>query len=559
MQRIRTPLVALVCAALLAAGCGKKADKSVAEVGGKSISAGALLIEYSAITAPNRPPFDTLEQKKAFLDLLISKEVLLRDATERGLDKSPAVVSGLLGFEEQQLLKAVFTEKAQKSVTIEPAAIEEYYKKTASEVHLRDIWVGEDKALADAVIKEVRAGGDFAALAKKYSKNDFAAQGGDMGWSPRGDVRIALFNEQIDNLKPGDVSDPIHTPAGYHIVQLVEEKPADMAEFEARKLSVRGELRKKKENQAWQAYVTQLREGSHLATPAENIALVSGRSAQTPMGEVMQFSDQEKALPLVTYDGGTWTIGDFLFYLQSAGPSFRPNFADSAFDASAWMQSRALSRVLLKSAHDLGLDKAQDFVSRLGRKREELMLEELHKEIVKDVVVTEAEMRTYYEAHSESLRAPAGATIRLIMTSNQARIDSAYAEVVAGKSFTDVVERYSEDVNTASTGGLVDTITAGSTGRPDMDEAIFALAPGQTTKPFTLNPTAQFIFKMERRWDGRTLTFEETKASIEGALRVEKQDKVFEGWVVERKKALNVKVNDDALNAIIAEETGSGA
>jgi peptidyl-prolyl cis-trans isomerase D len=80
-------------------------------------------------------------------------------------------------------------------------------------------------ATAQTVLKEARAGGDFAALAKKYSQDPGSArQGGDLGWALRG-AYVQAFADKLFSMKPGEISDPVKTQFGYHIIRLAEVQP----------------------------------------------------------------------------------------------------------------------------------------------------------------------------------------------------------------------------------------------------------------------------------------------------------------------------------------------
>jgi len=73
---------------------------------------------------------------------------------------------------------------------------------------------------AKAVLDSVRAGGDFADFAKRYSSDATASSGGDLGWSKRGDF-VPEFEEALFSLKEGQISDVVKTQYGYHIIQLI--------------------------------------------------------------------------------------------------------------------------------------------------------------------------------------------------------------------------------------------------------------------------------------------------------------------------------------------------
>ena len=80
-------------------------------------------------------------------------------------------------------------------------------------------------AKAQQVLKEARAGGDFATLAKKNSQDPGSArQGGDLGWALRG-AYVQAFADKLFSMKPGEISDPVKTQFGYHIIRLAEVQP----------------------------------------------------------------------------------------------------------------------------------------------------------------------------------------------------------------------------------------------------------------------------------------------------------------------------------------------
>ncbi len=125
------------------------------------------------------------------------------------------------------------------AITVNDEDLEAWYKQNqaryveAEKRHAQHILItvdGKKDAAADAaalakaqeVLKEARAGGDFAALAKKYSQDPGSAhQGGDLGWALRG-AYVQPFADKLFAMKPGEVSDPVKTQFGYHIIRLVE-------------------------------------------------------------------------------------------------------------------------------------------------------------------------------------------------------------------------------------------------------------------------------------------------------------------------------------------------
>jgi peptidyl-prolyl cis-trans isomerase C len=90
---------------------------------------------------------------------------------------------------------------------------------------MTDAQKAEAKAQAEGILKRVRAGEDFATLAKQYSKDSSAQSGGDLNYFERGKM-VPAFEQAAFSLKPGDVSDVVETPFGYHIIKVTDHKDA---------------------------------------------------------------------------------------------------------------------------------------------------------------------------------------------------------------------------------------------------------------------------------------------------------------------------------------------
>ena len=99
------------------------------------------------------------------------------------------------------------------------------------EVHARHILVATE-ADADAIIAELKKGGDFAAIAKARSTDPGAAQGGDLGWFKQGDM-LPEFSAVAFALQPGQITDnPVHTRYGWHVIKVEERRAAPPPSFE---------------------------------------------------------------------------------------------------------------------------------------------------------------------------------------------------------------------------------------------------------------------------------------------------------------------------------------
>lgn len=98
---------------------------------------------------------------------------------------------------------------------------------------------------------------DFAALARQHSQDGSAAQGGDLGWANPG-MFVPEFERVMEQLSPGQISQPLISRFGVHLIQLIERRSATLSEREQRDL-VRGMLRERKTAEAYENWVRDVR------------------------------------------------------------------------------------------------------------------------------------------------------------------------------------------------------------------------------------------------------------------------------------------------------------
>ncbi len=101
-------------------------------------------------------------------------------------------------------------------------------------------------------------GVDFAQLARLQSEDASASRGGDLGWLSPGDT-VPEFEKAMNALKPGEISAPVRSPFGWHLIQVIERRNEDMSKQQQR-LQARTSLRAQKGDEAFQEWLRQLRD-----------------------------------------------------------------------------------------------------------------------------------------------------------------------------------------------------------------------------------------------------------------------------------------------------------
>jgi peptidyl-prolyl cis-trans isomerase SurA len=101
---------------------------------------------------------------------------------------------------------------------------------------------------------------DFGELAKKYSEDGSAPNGGDLGWMGPGDL-VAEFEQSMNRLQIGEVSNPVKTEFGWHLIQVLERREAELT-VEKQRQFARAAIRERKFEQAYQDWMRELRDGA---------------------------------------------------------------------------------------------------------------------------------------------------------------------------------------------------------------------------------------------------------------------------------------------------------
>lgn len=199
-------------------------------------------------------------QKRQFAERLVQLKILSKEAEKRSIDQQPSVKQQL-AFDRQNVLAGALFQDMVKTAKVDDQAARKYYTEhkgdfeqvkgrhilirfKGSQVPLRagEKELTEEEALAKAqdIRKKLAAGGDFAAIAKSDSDDaGSGANGGDLGTFKHGSM-VPAFEQAAFALPVNQVSEPVKTQFGYHLIQ-VQEKQAKS--FEEAKLEIEEKLR----------------------------------------------------------------------------------------------------------------------------------------------------------------------------------------------------------------------------------------------------------------------------------------------------------------------------
>ncbi|MFG1421208.1 peptidylprolyl isomerase [Roseixanthobacter liquoris] len=229
----QTPAPAPAPAAAAAPAAATPAgDAIVATVNGTPIRASEVAIAEEDI-GPGLPQVQGEARREYVLSFLTDMTLLAKAAEAQKLDQTADFKMRMDYSRTKALMEALMSAEAKKAVTEEAkkATYEEFVKATKpeTEVRARHILV-DTEAKAKEIAAKAKAGEDFAKLAKENSK-DSAEDGGDLGYFTK-EQMVPEFAEAAFKLEKGQISDPVKSQFGWHVIKLEDKRTKPVPTYE---------------------------------------------------------------------------------------------------------------------------------------------------------------------------------------------------------------------------------------------------------------------------------------------------------------------------------------
>jgi peptidyl-prolyl cis-trans isomerase C len=260
MIRVLTALALPVVLAVPA--CAQSNDPVVARVDGTEIKTSDLAIAEEEI-GQNMPPMPP-DGKRDYLVRYVSDMILVAKAAEGKKIAEDAEFKRRLAYMRNKLLMESLLHAEAKAAVTDAAMRTVYDDATKQmtgekEVHARHILV-ETEDEAKAIAAELKKGTDFAELARQKSKDPgAAAEGGDLGYFTK-DQMVPEFAEMAFKLDKGQLSDPVKTQFGWHVIKVEDKRDRPVPPFE----QVKDQIQTFVIRRAQSEMITKLREGAKI-------------------------------------------------------------------------------------------------------------------------------------------------------------------------------------------------------------------------------------------------------------------------------------------------------
>lgn len=205
----------------------------------------------SLFKGTDAPEFSSFDEKvrQNVLRGMVSEKLIYEQAQKAGYDKNEEVQQRIEELAKQVVMQSFMEDKAEKLVS-EKDLKALYAKKAAEakgkkEIKARHILVAKEEE-AKEIAAKLKKGESFEKLAKEESSDKGSgAQGGDLGWFGK-ERMVPEFADAAFKLKKGEISDPVKSAFGWHVIKVEDSRPVKFASYEEMKDGLKAEVSNKK-------------------------------------------------------------------------------------------------------------------------------------------------------------------------------------------------------------------------------------------------------------------------------------------------------------------------
>ncbi len=206
---------------------------------------------FDALAPEIKPNYEGAEGQRKLLDEVIFQELYYLDAVDKGYDKEPEFVARINEV-KRGMLRDENIRRTVSAAVVTDDEIRKFYNEHGDmlaqpEVRASHILV-ETLEAAQGALKRIKDGEAFADVAKDVSLCPSRDVGGDLGFFRRG-MMVPEFEEAVFAMNNGDVSEPVQTQFGYHIIFKSGEKGTKKPPFDEAKASIEQILQLQKQNE----------------------------------------------------------------------------------------------------------------------------------------------------------------------------------------------------------------------------------------------------------------------------------------------------------------------
>jgi len=468
MYRISITILLMIMAIYLNS-CGLSED-TVAKVGSLEINKDEYTAELKK-RYPGKTSFTEIDSssKYSVLDRLVNVKRKLNNAYDLDFDENESVLKEVKTQSDKIIMNKYF-EVTVVNLLVTEEDMRSYFDNQKEEIKASHILIAyrgskgsqtaktdeEAKKLAAELAERAKGGEDFAKLAEEYSNDPSAKKNkGDLGFFTWGKM-VPEFQEVAFTLQAGEISDPVRTQYGYHVIKVEarRDNPAFVSmDYEDQEFNIKRKLYFAKQAEGrklWEANMDSMKSRIGFELYTDNVKKVSdlAKKIKQEKGQVLSenFSEDDKNIVLAVWDGGQLTLDDLI---NEYGEQFKRHRAklEEYFKLAPDVEHIVIiNKMFMKDALKMGLDREKDVQDQIRQVKERRMLSMVEEaEVKQKAEASEEELMEYYESHKEEFLNPEEIEIWEIFVKKESDAKKVLKLAKSGKDFEALAKKYTED------------------------------------------------------------------------------------------------------------------
>lgn len=555
----RLGAVCLTVAAALAisaiSGCSSGGGKVVAVVDGDQIPLLELENQLKVARVQFFPSYeDELTVRRAIVDTLVIQQLLVQEAYKKNFDEIEEVARIALSNKEKFLLDVLFEREVGDDIDASEAEIQDHYNKLEFKYRASHILV-DSREEALALIDSLENGAPFGRLAFNHSIDRKSAKdNGDIGYFIWGQMATE-FQSAVVQMTPADISSPVKTRFGWHVINLTEKVPnPDRGAFADHKYGIKQDILNRKRNERIQDYFDRLQEKYPVTVEERTLEFLENKRLdlypplvldRLPKNnfDLEQLDRDEKALTLASWDGGQITIGDYLVQIQSLPRELPPSLTELD-SLSMFIFRLKFNDILSMEARRLGLESSDEFKLKMKRFRELAMAEIMRDSIPQPPPPDETQVMDYYNDHIDEFTTPEKMHLFEILVSDKDQALQLRKEIRTLSRFQEVASEITERGGKRATRGDLGLIER--TWYADIFDAAQHVPIGSIGGPVPTLGKWSIFYVADKRAE-EVKNFDAVKREIYQKITDNQSSQAFGEWVGRIKETADITVYDEVI------------
>jgi len=559
--------VLIIAAALIFGGCAKK-DKVVAKVGKFKITASQFNEQFIArYRTEQNAEQQAFKDRLDFLNTMIDQKLMLAGAYNLGLDKKEEIVEATKAAQERVAVQQILYEREIVDKVITEAEVKTYYDHSGEEVKARHILVRIENPAdsasvlaaqnkADSIYQAIVNKADFAELAKQFSDDKSnSVNGGDLGYFQWGRM-VDEFQKAVFDMKVGELSKPVRTMYGFHIIEVTDRRPVERKTFEEEKAAIKENLRRVKMTQLREEatkYIDELKTSKGLKVHMDSLNVIYAKintpvdSSKVPANPqnvslFSNFTEEQRRMIVAEWQKGKITVADLDEKIGGRGAGA---FA-AAEDFKQVIDGIVVPEMLAERAKERKIYDDPEAVKAANEAMEAQMVREVRKQEIEDKInFDDASLLKYYNDHLEKYMTEPQVTISEAFVEDRALADKLLKQGISGANFKKLAKKHTTRANAQGEKGLLGPFGKNRYGR--IGREAFKLEKGQFCKAPIRMGNKYSVFKVEDILPAVQKTFEESRREVERDYRMDTQKQLEEDWLKRLRTEVSIKIYEENL------------